>query len=204
MSGGVVELVLAGDCDAEDAGLRVSCAAFGTAFFVAIVAKGSKEKDGAGAAKKGVKNVQDPRGKHEGDTNLLLPIHLHPPHQWQRHDDQREIRNDVTKAVDVGDIPGFGFAFRLWILEKLEIPGGFDGPACEDGQEYGDGCPDTEDPTDDPGGDPEPSVDVEDAVEEEEQRCFGEGDGDDVEVSVYGEHLVFCCCQRHVRLHSAE
>lgn len=150
---------------------------------------GKREKQGW--ERKATKNVQDPRGKHESDTNLLLPIHLHPPHQWQRHDDQREIGNDVTEAVDVGDIPGFGLALRLWILEKLEVPGGFDGPACKDGQEHGDRCPDTEDPTDDPCGHAEPSVDVEDAIEEEEQRGFGEGDGDDVEVSVHGEHLVF-------------
>ena len=141
--------------------------------------------------RKGDKDVQDPRGKHQSDTDFFLPIHLHSPHQWQRHDDQREIGNDVTEAVDVFDIPGFGFALRLRILEELEIPRGFDGPACEDGQEHGDGCPDAEDSTDDPCGDPETSVDVEDAVEEEQQRGFSQGDSDNVEVSVHGEHLVF-------------
>lgn len=86
-------------------------------------------------------NIQSTRSEDHGDAKLFLQVHLHLPYQWDGHDDQDNIGDDVAEPIDVLDIVGFRVAHRLRVHSNLEIPRSFDGSAREDGEEDGDKRP---------------------------------------------------------------
>ena len=102
------------------------------------------------------------------------------PQQGHRHEQEHEIDKDVTKAKDVFHIWGKHNAHRCGRIPQFEVEGSGQGPAGEADQEDSDECPHSHDGADRPRRVTKLWDDFENAVEEDQDGEFGEGDCDDV------------------------
>lgn len=111
------------------------------------------------------------------------------PKQRHRHEQEHEIDKDVAKAEDVLHVVRLRFAHRGRSDSQGVVERRGQRLAGEADQEDGDECPNAHDGADGPRHVAEFRADFEDAVDEDQDGEFGQGDRDDVEQAIDGYKL---------------
>ena len=105
------------------------------------------------------------------------------PDHWDRQDKESEVGDDIAIPLNIDDVGRLDLTHCRRRQEELDIEGRSDRFASEDTEQHGDCRPNGQDAPDRPGSVAEFAVDVEDPVEEQQERDFGQRDADDVGVA---------------------